>query len=41
MEAWRIILAALAWLGWGLITALVVGSLMSFALWLFDKMRRK
>ena len=41
MEAWRIILAALAWLGWGLITVSVVGSLLSFALWLFDKTRRK
>ena len=41
MEAWRIILAVLAWLGWGLITVLVVGALLALALWLFEKMRRK
>ena len=41
MEAWQIILAVLAWLGWGAATVLVVGALLALALWLLHKMRRK
>ena len=41
MEAWRIILAALAWLVWGAATVLVVGALLAFVFMLFGKKRRK
>lgn len=41
MEVWLIILSVLAWLGWGGMTVLVVGSLVVFALRWLDKKRRK